>query len=165
MATIHHHAIRTLLDLLQLDGDALRLYDTALDHIDDFEARTELEHFRAEHERHVGELTKLIFDLGGEVPPANLDFKGEVLRVLTDLRGATGTKGALKAMRMNERIINRAYEKAIEGALPEAAIYTITRNLADERRHLAAIQEHLDRLGHVDTVDIVVDAPRPPPPS
>jgi rubrerythrin len=150
MATTNTKAIDTLLDLLQLDGDAIQLYDQALEHVDDFDVRTDLEAFRADHERHVGDLTKLVFDLGGDVPPANLDLKGELLRALTELRSATGTRGALKAMRMNERITNRAYEKAIGRPLPETAIYTITRNLADERRHREAIQAHLTRLGHED---------------
>lgn len=150
MKTANEKAIGALLDLIQLDGDAIRLYDQALEHVDDFDARTDLEAFRADHERHVGDLTKVVFDLGGDVPPANLDLKGELLRVLTEIRSSTGTKGALKAMRMNERITNRAYEKAIESQLPEAAVYVITKNLADERRHLETIEAHLYRLGHTD---------------
>lgn len=160
MATSNAGPITRILELIQADADAIRRYEKALEHVDDFEARTDLEAFLAEHERHVGELTKIVFDLGGDVPPANLDLKGEVLRVVTELRSATGTKGALKAMRTNERRTNHAYESAIEHDLPEAAVYAITRGLADERRHLAAIEAHLSRLGHAG--DDAVDASEAP---
>lgn len=158
MGTTNAKAIHTLLDLIQLDGDAIQLYDQALEHVDDPDVRVDLESFRADHERHVGDLTKIVFDLGGDVPPANLDLKGEILRVLTEMRSASGTKGALKAMRMNERLTNRAYEKVyakvVDHQLPEAAVYVITRNLADERRHLDTIKAHLERLGHPDEEEV-----------
>jgi rubrerythrin len=153
MGTSNERPIARLLELIQLDADTIVRYQKALEHVDDFEARTDLETFMADHERHIGELTKIVFDLGGDVPPANLDLKGELRRVLTELRSATGTRGALRAMRSNERISNRAYERAIEHELPEAAVYAVTRNLADERRHLAAIEAHLERLGHADEAD------------
>lgn len=148
MATSNTVPIQRLLELIQLDADAIQLYVKALEHVDDFDARTDLEAFKADHERHVGELTRLVFELGGTVPPASLDLKGELLRIVTELRSVSGTKGALKAMRVNERITNRRYEEAIEHELPEAAVFAITRNLADERRHLAAIEAHLLRLAH-----------------
>lgn len=155
MATSNSAAITRLLELIQLDADAIQLYVKALEHVDDFDARIDLELFQADHERHVGELTRIVFDLGGTVPPASLDLKGEILRIVTELRSASGTKGALKAMRMNERLTNRRYEAAIEHPLPEAAVFAITRNLADERRHLAAIEAHLVRLGHAgEEVDV-----------
>jgi hypothetical protein len=66
---------------------------------------------------------------------------------MTKLRSATGTIGALKAMRMNEKLTNRTYEKQVRGELPPIALEVVTRNLEDERRHLAAIEEHITRLG------------------
>jgi hypothetical protein len=58
----------------------------------------------------------------------------------------TGTVGALRAMRMNEKLTNKTYDKAVRLDLPPMALEVVTRNLEDERRHLAAIENHIDRI-------------------
>jgi hypothetical protein len=58
----------------------------------------------------------------------------------------TGTLGALKAMRMNEQLTNRSYDRAAELDLPAGPRAFVIANLADERRHLAAIEAHIERL-------------------
>ena len=86
------------------------------------------------------------------------DLKGVLIEGLTALRSVTGTLGALKAMRTNETVTNRAYEKALEQTLPLVVREVVRQNLQDERRHLAGIRTHIDRIsGEVDESDLESD--------
>jgi uncharacterized protein (TIGR02284 family) len=146
--------LQHLNELIQLDFDASKTYEQALEHVDDALAREDLELFRADHERHIVELTRVVEDLGGEAEEVGRDVKGVLLESMTKLRSATGTLGALKAMRMNEKLTNKTYEKAVRRDLPPIALEVVTRNLEDERRHLAAIEQHIARLGeHISDDD------------
>ena len=160
-ATKHDQWIAKVCDqlnkLIQLDYDAAGTYREALLHIDDPVVRSDLHAFLGDHERHVMELTSIIRDLSGTPIDAHRDFKGVILEGMTRLR-SRGTLGALKAMRTNEKLTNRAYDKASEVYMPPIGRAIVMENLNDERRHLAAIEAHIDRLeGHgiydVDRVD------------
>jgi hypothetical protein len=131
--------------LIQLDFDAAGTYREALLHVDDPSARDDLHAFLGDHERHVMELTRIVRDLGGTPIDAHRDFKGVILEGMTRLR-SRGTLGALRAMRMNEKLTNRSYDKASEVYMPPLGQVIVMENLADERRHLAAIQAHIERL-------------------
>jgi hypothetical protein len=148
-ATKHDQWIAKVCDhlnkLIQLDYDAAGTYREALLHVDDPAVRSDLHTFLGDHERHVMELTSIIRDLGGTPIEAHRDFKGVILEGMTRLR-SRGTLGALKAMRMNEKLTNRAYEKASEVYMPPIGQAIVMENLNDERRHLAAIEAHIDRL-------------------
>ncbi len=140
--------IEVLNDLVQLDYEAIQTYDQALKHIDDqdIDVRRDLESFKLDHDRHVLELTTVISGMGGEVNEIHRDVKGILLEGMTALRSVTGTVGALKAMRTNEKLTNKTYEKASYAGLPMVAVEIVTKNLADERRHLTAIEMHIDRI-------------------
>jgi rubrerythrin len=138
--------IKELNDLKQLDYDAAKTYEEAISHIKEIEIKEDLEIFRRDHLRHMDELTIVIRTLGGEAKEVGRDIKGALLEGMTKLRSVTGTEGALKAMRMNEKVTNKSYDEASKLELPENARELVLRNLADERRHLATIEMHLDRL-------------------
>jgi hypothetical protein len=84
--------------------------------------------------------------LGGEPVELGRDLKGVLLEGLTALRSVTGTLGALRAMKMNEKLTNHAYERTLEMTLPAGAREVVLRNREDERRHLTAIEVHIARL-------------------
>ena len=132
--------------LVQLDFDAACTYREALLHVDDATVRADLNAFLGDHERHVMELSRIVRDLGGVPIEAHRDFKGALLEGMTRLR-SRGTLGALRAMRMNEKLTNRSYDKAADVYMPPIGQIIVIENLADERRHLAAIEAHIDRLG------------------
>jgi uncharacterized protein (TIGR02284 family) len=139
-------AISVLNDLIQLDYDAIQAYKQAIEKIEDAAARSDLMSFQADHERHIIDLSQAVRVLGGEPEKAGRDLKGVLLEGLTALRSVTGNLGALRAMRMNEKLTNRAYEKALEAKLPINARDVVLTNREDERRHLAAIEMHIERL-------------------
>lgn len=137
--------IEELNDLIQLDFDAVRAYDQAIEKVEDDDARDDLQQFKLDHERHIQDLGKIVRKLGG-VPKDGPDLKGILLEGMTALRSATGTLGALKAMRMNEKITNKSYAKALELPLSQEFLDVVMRNREDERRHLIAIRAHIARL-------------------
>jgi hypothetical protein len=139
--------------LIQLDFDAAGTYREAMLHVDDATVRSDLHAFLGDHERHVIELTRIVRDLGGSPIEAHRDFKGVILEGMTRLR-SRGTLGALRAMRMNEKLTNRYYDKASEVYMPPIGQVIVVENLGDERRHLAAIEAHIDRLTGKHLYDI-----------
>ena len=136
-------AIEKLGDLMQLDVDAVRAYDEAIEKIDEEDIRLQLGKYRDDHHRHVSELTSLINDMGGEAPEPKPDVKGKLIEGMTSLRSAMGTDAALKAMRMNEQLTNRTYENAMEWTVSTEAHDFIRRGYEDERKHLAYIEQAL----------------------
>ncbi len=140
-----HRVCDQLNKLIQLDVDAACTYREALTHVTDYEVKLDLESFLADHERHVMELTTIIRDLGGTPIEVHRDFKGAILEGMTRLR-SRGTLGALRAMRMNEKLTNRTYDKASHVYMPPLGQVIVVENLEDERRHLAAISAHIVRI-------------------
>ncbi|MDX2093427.1 MAG: DUF2383 domain-containing protein [Kofleriaceae bacterium] len=137
--------IEQLNELIQLDFDAVRAYETAIDKLRDVSARGDLVLFKQDHERHIEDLSRAVLRLGG-LPRDRGNLKGILLDGLTALRAATGDVGALRAMRMNERITNRAYIKALDDPLSMDTRAIVLANREDEQRHLLSIKQHLERL-------------------
>jgi uncharacterized protein (TIGR02284 family) len=147
MGTSNEKIVDCLNSLIHLDADAVELYQSAIDRIDDDpSARSDLESFKADHQRHIVDLTRVVRNLGGEPASGEQDLKGKALEAMTALRSMTGTAGALKAMRMNEKLTNKTYDDALDQDLPAVALAIVTKNRDDERRHLAAIERHLERI-------------------
>ena len=151
--------------LIQLDYDAIKAYQQAIERIDevDIDVRDDLMLFQADHQRHVEDLTRVVRDLGGEPQEQSRDLKGVLLEGMTALRSATGTLGALRAMRMNEKLTNRSYDKAVGVVgFPPIAQAVIEQNREDERRHLTTIQTHIERLSDTsidEDDDVAIGAP------
>jgi uncharacterized protein (TIGR02284 family) len=136
--------IKKLSKLAQLDIDAARAYDQALDHIDIPDIKSSITLFQNDHKRHITDLNQQITSLGGKAVEETPDFKGVLIEGFTALRSTTGIAGALKAMRSNEKLTNKTYDDALaEDALPENIRLLIIKNRDDERKHLAYIEKVL----------------------
>ena len=146
--------VNALTELRQLDFDAVQTYERALKHVDDdLSVKADLLSFKLDHERHIVELDVVIAAHGGVPEELHRDVKGVLLEGMTALRSVTGTLGALKAMRTNEKHTNAKYDAAMEIALPRDVLLVIVTGLDDERRHLAAIEAHIDRLEDDELAD------------
>lgn len=130
-------------DLVHLDTDAAEAYREAIERVGDAATREQLASFKEDHERHIAELTAMLLSMGRQAPERKPDLKGRLLESMTALRSALGDQQALKAMRQNETITNRAYEKAMGWDVPEAITESLARNHAEEQRHLVWIEERL----------------------
>jgi rubrerythrin len=135
---------KALLDLAQLDTDAVGVYDDAIAHVEDDEVRTNFKEFRDEHEHHAKVITAALGRLAGEVPELSVDLMGRMAEFVTNLRSASGTQGALHAMRTAEQYHNHRYGAAAAWGIddPELAA-AIQQFIAEEKRHLAFIESRL----------------------
>lgn len=138
-------AAALLRDLVHLDLDAIHAYGQAIKSVDIAHASAELDRCQADHERHVVDLSAAILDLGAEAPVLRRDVKGLVIEGLTALRASIGTEQSLRAMRANERLTNREYDKAMRMVLPPWIATLIERHREDERRHLAYLEDAIAR--------------------
>jgi uncharacterized protein (TIGR02284 family) len=130
-------------DLIELDYDAIEAYRAAIDRLEDFMVQQQLRAFLADHERHVRDLTTFVEGIGGTAPS-----KGDIKRVLTKgkviIAQIVGDRGILMAMKSNEDDTNQAYEQAVRRHdLPPDLRELLQRNLSDERRHRAWIEDRL----------------------
>lgn len=137
--------VALLRDLVHLDVDAIHAYEQAIKNIDVAHVRAELDRFKADHERHVSDLSAAIIDLGGQAPVIRRDFKGFFIEGMTALRAAMGTEQSLRAMLTNEKLTNREYDKAARMTLPAQVDELVQRHRADEQRHLQYIEDAIAR--------------------
>jgi rubrerythrin len=135
--------LKKLQSLVQLDIDAMRAYEQALKSIDVREVHDRIHDFYLDHERHVRTLSAVIVSYGEKAPEWKSDVKGFFISSFTAIRSSTGTEGALKAMRSNEKLTNSTYEAAEEWDMPENLMTIIREHLTDERRHLSYIESAL----------------------
>lgn len=133
-----------LADLLErlicLDYDAIDAYDQAIQRLEDPTSKQNLSSFRADHERHVRDLSPHLSRLGKKVPTG-----GDIKRFLTQgkvvLAALVGDLSILKAMWSNEDTTNKEYEEAVaDQSVTDSTLKTVLeRCLSDERRHRAWI--------------------------
>jgi len=135
---------RKLSSLAQLDIDAEHAYVQAIEEIKETAIRDRLSEFREDHKRHVAELSVAIRELGEAPPEYKRDTKGFLMGGFTAIRSKTGTEGALKAMKANEKTSTKAYEKARSWEVSVSIKALIEKICANERRHLEYIEHALE---------------------
>lgn len=132
--------------LIELDYDAIEAYEAAIERLDDPTTAAKLNEFKGDHVRHTEDLGKILRESGREPPK-----KGDIKRVLTKgkvvLGGLAGDEAILRAMKTNEDDTNHAYERAVDNDVAPARVKEVLRkNLSDERRHRAWIEERLAQM-------------------
>lgn len=139
--------IKHLNNLIELDYDAIEAYEAAIDRLDEAQLRERLMAFKRDHEKHTQNLGQWVSRLGGE-PSTKGDFK-QILTKGKVLIGALGdTKGILKAMKANEDVTNKMYEKALaEINEPPELVETIRQNFQDEQRHREWLVATIEQRG------------------
>lgn len=141
--TTQQDLLSNLISLVQLDIDAVHAYRHAIDQADVPDISDHFKMFRADHERHIRELSDVIRSIGGEPPEMKPDFKGYLIEGFTELRSITGVEGVLKAMKSNEKITNKTYRAALSWVLPGKVYDIVRRGFYDEKRHLSYIDRML----------------------
>jgi uncharacterized protein (TIGR02284 family) len=146
MALSNDKIIDELNDLIRFDHDAIGAYDEAINAVTETTIKDHLTTFRADHERHVTELGAFVTKLGGK-PATKPGVRGVVRKTMTKIAGLAGTELILRAMKSNEEVLNKAYAKEANLEFPPAILDVVQRNLADEQRHLAWVEQALrDRI-------------------
>jgi uncharacterized protein (TIGR02284 family) len=137
-------SIKKLQDLIHLDMDAITAYDQAIRACEHETVAEQLRQFRADHGRHVRDLSEELRKLG-ETPDVRTDTKGFFIEKFTAI-SARGTRTALMAMLANEKLTTATYAAALEiEDIPESAKGVIRQNYSDEQRHQEWIRNALDQ--------------------
>ena len=138
--------VKHLNSLIALDYDAIEAYQVAIDRLHTFADQDQLRSFVADHRRHLFDLVPLVRDFHGE-PVTEADFRRLVTKGRVVLGGLIGDHAVLEAMESNEETPTKAYHTASsEPLLPTRVRAVLERNLLDERRDLAWIQQRLSVL-------------------
>lgn len=138
-----HEIVEQLNNLIQLDIDAAHAYTQAIERLEYHDIQRKLADFRDDHINHKDRLSALVHEMGGEPPADKPDLKGYLIEGFTALRSMMGTKGALEAMRTNERLTNRKYGDSTQRDFPEDIRIILATNYTDEQRHLEYIENVL----------------------
>jgi rubrerythrin len=139
--------IALLNDLLQLDHDAVGAYSVAINAMTDESRRETLRGFRADHERHIEEITRLIQDRGGK-PIQSPHLPTGVFKLAVQKAGALGGETALLlAFKANERQGRDKYRRAAENADDLEVADVVARASEDEIRHYDWAVRTLQELG------------------
>lgn len=137
-----------LTDLLQLEFDALPAYSVAIAGLRRPDLRKTLEAYRADHERHVHDLSAHIRRLGG-IPLTLPHLPTGLLKLAVQMAGLPGgDRAVLLAFVSNEWQSQEKYARyAARPYLPELAAL-LQRHAADEARHYAWACGALEELGY-----------------
>jgi uncharacterized protein (TIGR02284 family) len=143
----YENLIDELNDVIAIDHDAISAYEAAIERLESSGTQEQLEMFKADHERHVHELSDCVTMLGGE--PRT---KGNIKKILTKgkvvLANISGDEAILEAMKTNEDQTNQTYEEAVRrhsASAPSQVADVLKRGLQDERRHRDWIVQALQR--------------------
>ncbi len=136
-----------LTDLLQLECDALPAYAVAIAGLRRPDLREELGAHRADHERHVHDLSEQIRRLGG-VPLTLPHLPTGPLKLAVQMAGLPGgDRAALLAFASNEWQSQEKYARYAARAYPPEVSAMLQRHAADEARHYAWARGALEGMG------------------
>ena len=139
--------VADLIDLLQLEFDALPAYSVAIAGLRRPDLRGTLEAHRADHERHVRDLSAHIGRLGG-VPLALPHLPTGLLKLGVQMAGLAGDDRALMlAFAANEWQSQQKYARYAARPYPPELAALLQRHAADEARHYDWACGTLEALG------------------
>ncbi|GAA0573009.1 hypothetical protein GCM10009416_09600 [Craurococcus roseus] len=136
-----------LTDLLQLESDALPAYSVAIAGLRRPDLRQAMEAFRADHERHVRDLSAQIRKHGG-VPLTLPHLPTGLLKLGVQMAGLPGgDRAVLLAFVSNEWQSREKYARYAAQPYPPELSALLRRHAEDEARHYAWATGALDGLG------------------
>ena len=134
--------VEMLNSLVELDQDAVRAYDQAITACDVMDVEIGLREFREQHERHVRILTARLLAEGEHV--IKEDEKGYLLEGFASQMA--GVEEALKGLRQDEELTNRAYRSVLAHELPADVREVVECAYNVEKHHLSWIQSAIDAM-------------------
>jgi hypothetical protein len=138
--------LATLNDLLELDHDAVAAYGIAIHAVQRPDWRDDLVRFRADHERHIQALTRLILAHGGE-PAGHPHIPTGLFKSAVQAAGALGSdRELLLAFKSNEGQVRDRYRTAAEQDHPVDVAEVLVTHARDEERHYVWVAAALTRM-------------------
>jgi rubrerythrin len=133
-------------DLLQLDYDAVAAYSLALKGLDDPAHQESVRRFKADHERHIDELTELVRKYGG-VPMPLPHLSGVFKLAVQGVVAAANDGAIIMAFKANEVQSRDKYRRATSRQHPMDVQDVLIRAARDEQRHFDWAMRVLGELG------------------
>lgn len=138
--------VEALNDLIEMDHNAIGGYDSAIKGIKDYpDIQSTFQQFRADHERHIRELSPFVRQYGGE-PEKAPGAMGMLQKGWTEVSKLGGADAILSAMVSNEKSAVKTYEQGATKAFPPDILRIVERGVEDEQKHLAYCQKEYERL-------------------
>ena len=138
--------VNALNDLIELDHNAIGGYNSAINGLEGHpDIMNTFKGFRADHERHVQELSPFVQQYGGK-PAKHPGAMGLLQKGWTEISKLGGADAILSAMVSNEQTAVNTYEKGVTKAFPPDVLKAVERGVSDERRHLSYCQAQYERL-------------------
>ncbi|AWK86730.1 ferritin-like domain-containing protein [Azospirillum thermophilum] len=135
-----------LVDLLQLEYDALPVYSLAISALKRSDHRDALAAFRDDHQRHVDALTPLIRDLGGIPLPLPHLPTGLFKLAVQAAALPGGDRAILLAFKSNEWQSRAKYGRHAGRPHAPQVAELLSRHAADESRHYAWVCGALEEM-------------------
>lgn len=139
------NAIWKLSGMVQLNLDAVRILEQALDEMDLPSVREQLVRIRDEHSRHVLDLSAEINILGGSPPEYLRENLGTTTEGLLAIPERVENEELLKILEANEQVSAMRYRAARSWELSPAAAEMIRRQHGEEEVHLQIIRDELSK--------------------
>lgn len=133
-------------DLLQLDYDAVAAYTLALKSLEDPAYQEAVRSFKADHERHIEELTALVRQYGG-VPMPMPHLSGAFKLAVQAVGGAGGDAAVVTTFKANEVQSRDKYRRAASRQHPPDVQDVLIRAARDEQRHFDWAMRTMSELG------------------
>jgi len=146
-------------NLIHVDIAAYHAYHKCAETIKNDTIKEKLLCFQTDHENHIENLSEAVKKLNGEplsftrdlksflVEAFKRDFKNFLTSGYIPLGKIThDVSGALKAMETNEHITNEKYERILEEDFSDDIKRIISKNIQDEKNHLAYIKETISKM-------------------
>jgi rubrerythrin len=135
-----------LKELIELDYDAVEAYEAAINRLESQEYKAQLNTFKADHERHIKEISALLKQHNIDSPEGPSIGKQWLAKGKVILANLIGDTTILRAMMSNEIDTNTAYERVLnhEKLWPDSKDI-IKRGLLDERKHKKWLENVLER--------------------
>jgi uncharacterized protein (TIGR02284 family) len=139
--------VDALNDLIELDHNAIGAYNSAINGLEKehSDISNTFKTFRADHERHVQELSPFVQRYGGK-PAKHPGAMGLLQKGWTEISKMGGADAILSAMVSNEQTAVNTYEQGVTKAFPSDILRVVERGASDERRHLSYCQSQYERL-------------------
>jgi uncharacterized protein (TIGR02284 family) len=137
--------VDALNDLLEMEFEALEIYDAAIHRLDKEDYRDKLREFKEDHEKHVKDLTDYLEKIGEE--PSKKPSGKQVLPIsIISLKSLIGDKSILKTMVSVEEDTNKAYERMNKHSdKHEKSADMIKEFYNDEKKHKAWLEKETSK--------------------
>ena len=139
--------VSQLNDLLQLDHDAVAAYDLAIASLESVRHQQALQRFKADHERHITELSQLVTARGGTPMEASHVTSGPFKLAMQAAGKLGGDRGVLLAFKANERQVRDKYRRMAEAVTDPEVADVLNRGADDEAKHYGWAVTALEDLG------------------